>query len=91
MHRCSRSDYDIRKVYSYKLPTREPLVSIHNLELEKILHVRNFWQRHLINPHEDTFYSSFRDLPASQRPKAWHCPLGEGKELKSLWLGYYCT
>lgn len=65
-YRCLRTDYDIGSVYSYGSTSNEPLVSITKLDLEKILHIRNFWQRHLTNPDEATFSAHLR---TSQRAR----------------------
>jgi hypothetical protein len=85
---CLRNDYDIGAVYSFQVDIGEPLVNIEKLDLEKILHIRNFWLRHLLNPNEATFYSSYTSL--CQRPKATR-PRGDSKSSVSThWLGYYC-
>ncbi|PKX93200.1 uncharacterized protein P174DRAFT_391941 [Aspergillus novofumigatus IBT 16806] len=73
---CLRNDYDIGTVYSFQVDVGEPLVNIEKLDLEKILHIRNFWLRHLLNPNEATFYSSYTSL--GQRPKATR-PRGDSK------------
>ncbi|GIK03759.1 hypothetical protein Aspvir_007833 [Aspergillus viridinutans] len=84
---CLRNDYDIGVVYSFQVDISEPLVSVDKLDLEKILHIRNFWLRHLLNPNEATFYSSYTSL--CQRPKATR-PLADSKSCVSThWLGYY--
>ncbi|KAH2854177.1 hypothetical protein KXW36_002995 [Aspergillus fumigatus] len=65
---CLRNDYDIGAVYSFQVDISEPLVNVEKLDLGKILHIRNFWLRHLLNPNEATFCSSYTLL--HQRPNA---------------------
>jgi hypothetical protein len=85
---CLRNDYDIGAVYSFQADISEPLVNIEKLDLEKILHIRNFWLRHLLNSDEATFDSSYTSL--CQRPKATR-PLADSEScLGTHWLGYYC-
>ncbi|OOF97676.1 hypothetical protein ASPCADRAFT_513362 [Aspergillus carbonarius ITEM 5010] len=83
--RCLRTDYDIGAVYTYGVETR-PVVNSNKLDLEKILHIRNFWLRHLLNPGEATFCASYSSLPSSYKPTPW------GKvapvEASAPWLGY---
>ncbi|KAI9924026.1 hypothetical protein ASPWEDRAFT_23360 [Aspergillus wentii DTO 134E9] len=67
--RCLRTDYDIRIVYSYHADIIESLVSIEKLNMANILHIRNFWLRHFLNPDEATFCDSFTKLPECHRPK----------------------
>jgi hypothetical protein len=60
------------------------------VRLEQILHIRNFWKRHLTNADEDTFYRSYQTLTADYRPKGWIANLKEKASLSAYWLGYYC-
>lgn len=85
---CLRNDYDIGAVYSFQVDISESLVNIEKLDLEKILHIRNFWLRHLLNPIEATFYSSYTSL--CQRPKATRCLADSKSCVSTYWLGYYC-
>jgi hypothetical protein len=85
-----RTDYDIGQIYSYGIVEHKPFVSGTKVHLDRLLHIRNFWQRHLTNPDEDTYYKAFQKLAGGQRPKAWDRPLSEGGGLKSSWLGFYC-
>lgn len=42
-YRCLRSDYDIEKVYSFGDNLDSPfIVTLQNVPLEKLLHIRNF-------------------------------------------------
>lgn len=88
--RCLRRDYNIGKVYSYQTDIKTPLVDITKLDLEHILHIRNFWLRHLMNPDEATFYDSFTSLPECHRPKGWRGFPGKGQAISEHWLGYSC-
>ncbi|RAL05699.1 MFS myo-inositol transporter [Aspergillus ibericus CBS 121593] len=84
---CLRTDYDIGAVYTYGVESGIPVVHSNKLNLEKILHIRNFWIRHLLNPAEATFCASYSSLPFYHRPRPW----GEAAPLEasSPWLGYY--
>lgn len=89
--RCRRGDYDVGKVYSYQTDISEPLVDIKKPNLEAILHIRNFWLRHLMNPDEATFHSSFTKLPEGHRPKGRReVSLEEDSNIRAHWLGYNC-
>ncbi|KAL5000608.1 hypothetical protein BDV10DRAFT_192662 [Aspergillus recurvatus] len=61
------------------------------LSTETALCIRNFWVRHLLNPDEDTFYTSYMNLPNCQRPAVPE-PLGsiyvEKRKFHLSWLGY---
>ncbi|PYI10375.1 MFS myo-inositol transporter [Aspergillus sclerotiicarbonarius CBS 121057] len=85
--RCLRTDYDIGAVYTYGVEIGRSVVHSNKLDLEKILHIRNFWLRHLLNPAEATFCASYSILPSYHRPRPW----GEAAPLEanSPWLGYY--
>jgi hypothetical protein len=85
---CLRNDYDIGAVYSFQGDISEPLVSVDKLDLEKILYIRNFWLRHLLNPNEATFYSSYTSL--CQRPNATRSLANSKSCVSTHWLGYYC-
>ncbi|PYH97556.1 MFS myo-inositol transporter [Aspergillus ellipticus CBS 707.79] len=69
--RCLRKDYDIGVVYSYGADVSNPIGTQESLDLERILHICNFWLRHLLNPDEATFYSSFSNLTLCHRPNLW--------------------
>lgn len=89
--RCRRADYDVGAVYSYEADVvPEQLVSLVKLDLEKILHIRNFWLRHLMDSDEGTFYESFSSLPEWHRPKGRKRSPDQVSELSMYWLGYYC-
>ncbi|PIG86387.1 hypothetical protein AARAC_008389 [Aspergillus arachidicola] len=82
--RCLRTDYDIANVYSYQTEITRPLIDIKKLELPTILHIRNFWVRHLLSPNEATYCTSYAKLPVDQRPKVWST-IKENVELGTNW------
>ncbi|KAH8693129.1 hypothetical protein BGW36DRAFT_464317 [Talaromyces proteolyticus] len=84
---CSRSDYNIDHVYSYGKQFRVPIVVNSSVDLQTLLHIRNFWQRHLTSTREDTFLNSYRTL--IERPDTWTSPFKPNDEFKASWLGYY--
>ena len=88
--RCRRTDYDIGAVYSYDIDIGKQLVSRGELDLGRILHMRNFWLRHLLNPDEATFYNIFHQLPECLRPRGGECRFEEGLGLSSFWAGFEC-
>ena len=87
--RCRRADYDIGTVYSYGIEFGK-LIDLAGLDLKKILHIRNFWLRHMMEPDEGSFYDSFAKLPEPHKPKGFEDILEKGSELRPTWLGYYC-
>lgn len=88
-YRALRTDYDIAVVYKYGIPTSR-LFLPGEVYMEPLLHIRNFWKRHLTNPDEATFYASFRGLSSGRRPHAWSSDLNARTDLGKNWLGYYC-
>ncbi|CAG8193587.1 unnamed protein product [Penicillium nalgiovense] len=87
---CRRTDYDIKRVYSYADEVGKAFIDHDNLDLAKLLNLRNFWQRHLLNASELTFQESFSGLPADMKPKARKDIPTEASRLSPSWLGYYC-
>ncbi|CAP85341.1 Pc20g00120 [Penicillium rubens Wisconsin 54-1255] len=88
---CRRTDYDIKQVYSYADEVGKAFIDHDNLDLAKLLDLRNFWQRHLLNASELTFQESFSELPADMTPKARKDIPTEASRLSPSWLGYYCN
>ncbi|CAG8894673.1 unnamed protein product [Penicillium egyptiacum] len=86
---CRRTDYDIKQVYSYVDEVGKAFIDHDNLDLAKLLNVRNFWQRHFLNASELTFQESFSGLPAEMKPKARKDIPTEIFMLSPSWLGYY--
>lgn len=88
-YRALRTDYDMAVVYKYGLPTSQIFVP-GKVYLRSLLHIRNFWKRHLTNPDEATFYHTFKKLSPGRRPQAWAPDLSTNTDLGTHWLGYYC-
>ncbi|KAJ5081440.1 hypothetical protein NUU61_009704 [Penicillium alfredii] len=87
---CLRTDYDIGIVYSfYNRPDGRPLFGHKRLSLTTLLHMRNFWQHHLLSPHEITFHESFSLLPQDLMPKAPNANATDEVILGTSWLGYW--
>lgn len=87
--RCLRTDYDIKAVYSYGVDTPRTLVDSKGIDLVKLLQIRNFWVRHLLNTDEATYSDSYRELWELQRPRTGG-RFGGSFELPKQWMGYYC-
>lgn len=87
---CLRQDYSIGDVYSYGFEHEAAIYSLKNPPLRRFLHIRNFWQRHLLNAAEGTFHWSFANLPMCHRPKMLKDPTSSTTELSTAWLGYRC-
>lgn len=87
---CRRTDYDIKQVYSYADNVGKAFIDHHDLDLAKLLNLRNFWQRHFLNASEFTFQESFSGLPAEMKPKTRKDVPTEVSKLSPSWLGYYC-
>ncbi|OJD13084.1 hypothetical protein AJ78_06422 [Emergomyces pasteurianus Ep9510] len=91
--RSLRTDYDLKIVYVCDSTTPVPRITASDdeeeIDLHQLLHIRNFWKRHLTNPDEDTFYRSYRNIPEIMRPKTWEEGFGNENSLENRWLGYY--
>lgn len=89
--RALRTHYEIEKVYGTdEAAAAAPLVSEDQINLQDILHIRNFWKTHLISEEEGTFHSAFKRLENKRRPRAWSSAFGNQQGIGSAWLGYYC-
>ncbi|KAJ6107956.1 hypothetical protein N7523_009279 [Penicillium sp. IBT 18751x] len=55
---CGRSGYDIGTVYSFQEDIDGPFIGHKTVDLNKLLHIRSFWQNHLLNSHESTAFRS---------------------------------
>ncbi|KAL2830654.1 hypothetical protein BJY01DRAFT_254591 [Aspergillus pseudoustus] len=87
--RCLRADYDIGIVYPYFKSDPQPFTHGYAVSPVDALHIRNFWVRHLVNPDEATFYTSYMSLPEHHRPSApKHLICCCKPELPTTWLGY---
>ncbi|RMD43930.1 hypothetical protein DV735_g1239, partial [Chaetothyriales sp. CBS 134920] len=111
----SRDHYDITRVYGYncrspttlftRLPECEPGGIEYALDLNTLLHVRNFWHRHLIDGSKvnvdklDFGENSYAPMAKAlmqlgYTPKAWTAPLqdplGNLEAMKNgVWHGHY--
>ncbi|RAL16544.1 uncharacterized protein BO97DRAFT_456195 [Aspergillus homomorphus CBS 101889] len=83
--RYLRSDYNVGVAYAFDAGAAIPFVDIRKLDLESILHTRNFWLRHLLNPDEATFYTPFASSQPCYRPRAW-----ENLVIKNSRLAHNC-
>ncbi|KAJ5176418.1 uncharacterized protein N7482_002295 [Penicillium canariense] len=88
-NKCSRSEYDIGIVYSHGMELRGPFIDHKRLDLATLLHMRSFWQRHIVNNAEQSFHDSFARLPEDHRPQARNANVDNGASLSVSWLGYY--
>ncbi len=85
-----------------KLPLRKLVKPAHELDTHALLHIRNFWHRHLIEEPqgfgskgivENTYGKMMKDLMhAGFIPKAWDKPLKNGDlQIATEWYGHYST
>ncbi|KAJ6024440.1 hypothetical protein N7540_005237 [Penicillium herquei] len=86
---CEREDYDIDKVYSYTKEPNGPLIEGNSLDLCMLLDMRSFWQRHMFNSTEKSFYGSFSRLAESLKPQFRKTDGSNPMSLSTSWLGYY--
>ncbi|EEH08684.1 conserved hypothetical protein [Histoplasma capsulatum G186AR] len=86
--RSLRTDYDLRIVYACDSSITAPPITAsddgESIDLYQVLHIRNFWKRHLTNPDEDTFYRTYHNLPEILRPKTWEEGLGNRESLACI-------
>ncbi|CAG8156699.1 unnamed protein product [Penicillium salamii] len=69
--------------------TPRSFVDHENLDLDKLLQFRAFWQRHLLSSVENTYYDSYMGLEDWVRPGVRKYDASEGSKLSTFWLGYY--
>lgn len=67
-----------------------PFIDHENLAIGRLLDIRHFWQRHVMNSFELSFRDSFSELPEDVKPKMRKEIPTEATKLSSSWLGYYC-
>ncbi|EED23658.1 conserved hypothetical protein [Talaromyces stipitatus ATCC 10500] len=71
---CLRSNYDITEVYSYHHEFHHSLIDENGMIcFDTLLHIRNFWQRHLLSARENSYASSYGNV--TRRPREWVQPL----------------
>ncbi|OQD72384.1 hypothetical protein PENDEC_c021G06415 [Penicillium decumbens] len=87
---CGRSGYDISKVYSFQEDITGPFINHEALDLGNLLHIRSFWQNHLVNSQESTCFSEvFSQLPEHHKPKARNIHGANRSSLSTSWLGLW--
>ncbi|KAJ5426642.1 hypothetical protein N7465_001712 [Penicillium sp. CMV-2018d] len=86
---CRRTDYNLLDVYSYEDELGVPFIDHENLDLARLLDIRHFWQRHLLNSVELSFQECFSELPEDVKPKVRKEIPTEASKLSSSWLGFY--
>ncbi|KAJ5179675.1 hypothetical protein N7492_002885 [Penicillium capsulatum] len=87
---CLRFEYDIAAVYSYDADISGPFIDHDALDLSSLLHMRNFWQRHILDAHEGTFYFSFAQLRRDLKPILnSHPEIEDLRGFQTTWMGYY--
>lgn len=79
---------NLRKTFS---PSSAPS---YELNMHKLLHIRNFWQRHLVDNtqavNEHTYSSMAKALLAhGKMPRKWEHPLQERIPITTEWYGHY--
>ncbi|KAL4921091.1 hypothetical protein BDW62DRAFT_139575 [Aspergillus aurantiobrunneus] len=88
---CLRTDYNIHAVYACA-GTERGLIDDHfTVSTNTALDIRNFWLRHLLNPDEGTFYTSYMNLPDYNRPAVPSLigfSLTEKRKFHHSWLGH---
>jgi hypothetical protein len=73
------TDYGLAEVYD-----RRHVVSNGVVDLCHLLHIRDFWRRHLTTQGEGTYHESYRQLGTDLRPRAWTRKLGGSAPLGNL-------
>ncbi|KAI9367962.1 hypothetical protein BJX61DRAFT_546993 [Aspergillus egyptiacus] len=87
--RCLRTDYDIGAVYNCPGTEKVLFHEGFSVSVETALDIRNFWLRHLLNPDEATFYSSYMSLPGYHRPgPPERSTYKKPPRISSSWLGF---
>ncbi|KUM62002.1 hypothetical protein ACN42_g5123 [Penicillium freii] len=86
---CRRTDYNLLGVYSYGDEVGVPFIDHENLDLPRLLDIRHFWQRHVLNSVELSFQECFSELPEDMKPKVRKEIPTEASKLSSSWLGFY--
>ena len=72
-----------------KLTSRSPDTQM-NLDLNSLLHIRNFWRRQFTAKEEATYYHMVEALARmGQVPKRWDQALQDPLMLRTDWVGHY--
>lgn len=111
--KASRDNYDLKIIYLYALPLRtiyyaresqiqdtEPQKRNLKLDLDALLHIRNFWNSHLaynttgLYTNPVTTYGEMARMLVRRNhaPRAWDRAIQESVEVQAHWYGHYsCT
>lgn len=104
----SRENYDVQRVYKFDhkfhtiyylcekyqgLQSEQSPSSMMTLSLHDLLHIRNFWNRHLSSVDENTYlYMASKLDEIGRGPSGWKSPLkpvGYDLVLPTKWIGHY--
>ncbi|KAJ5320476.1 hypothetical protein N7508_000759 [Penicillium antarcticum] len=86
---CHRDDYNLATIYSFGEQLGMPFIGHNDLNLERVLQMRSFWQRHLLTESELTYHETFASLPAHLKPGVRKVHAKDLSELSTSWLGLY--
>ncbi|KAJ5304661.1 uncharacterized protein N7443_004321 [Penicillium atrosanguineum] len=87
---CGRPGYDIGTVYSFQEDIDGPFIKHETLDLNKLLHIRSFWQNHLLNSQESTNFSEiYSNLPRNHKPKARNIDVANTSMICTSWFGLW--
>ncbi|KAF7713073.1 Uncharacterized protein PECH_008480 [Penicillium ucsense] len=86
---CTRFEYDTAVVYSFGDDLTKPFIDHENLDLYRLLHIRSFWQRHMLSRVEQAFYGAFSLLSETARPQLRRTSPDPDWMLNVTWLGFY--
>jgi hypothetical protein len=102
--KASRENYDLSIIYLYGVP----LETIHqpraqrtmDLDLNALLHIRNFWHGHLASNLKGTYADTVNTYGMMARkldkhhhsPRQWDAPIKQLSGVSTRWFGHYsCT
>lgn len=86
---CRRNEYELAIVYSFGEDLGVPYIDV-NQNLDKVLQMMSFWQRHLLTASELTYNEVFASLPAHLKPGIQKLDQDDVRKLSTSWLGLYC-
>ncbi|KAJ5757879.1 uncharacterized protein N7511_006573 [Penicillium nucicola] len=86
---CHRDHYNLATIYSFDEQLNMPYIDKTQLNLDKLLQIRSFWQRHLLTESEFTYYETFAALPSHLKPGVRKADPKDGSNLSASWLGLY--
>lgn len=89
---CPNWSFPDSQWWAYSNPQAFPIFErfLREVNIDIVLHISNFFKRHLTESSEGTLFLDFMNLPKCQKPSMWHMPIHQGlKELGSSWKGTY--